>query len=170
MTIPKGESLVTYYVLPMVGVNKLSFGRSYKASFISAEGQNVYVELSKNMHTPIYKTNTCYVAEIMHGTVKFVVFSIPLEYSLDIVLFLAGSYSKMQTSTKKKIYQTSSLPYNASMGSFSVSSPILQALDKTKTLRAHLEAYLGVSGIPDTHELIDKPNETWFIEHRFKHV
>jgi len=42
--------LVTYYILPLVGVNKLTFGRSYKASYISKDGKNVYVELSKNMH------------------------------------------------------------------------------------------------------------------------
>jgi hypothetical protein len=170
MNIPKGESLVTYYVLPLVGVNKLTFGRSYQATYISKDGKNVYVELSKNMHKPVYKANYNYVSEIMHGAVKFVMFDIPLDYVLDIELFLKGSYSKMQASTKKKIYQTSSLPYNATMGSFTVSSPILQALDKTKTLRSHLIAHLGIKDIPENNELIDPPEENWFIEHRLKNV
>jgi hypothetical protein len=168
MIIPKGESLVTYYILPLVGVNKLTFGRSFKASYISKDGNNVYVELSKNMHTPVYKANYNYVTELMHGTTKFIMFSIPIDYSMDIEHFMNGAYSKFQSSTKKKLYTTSSLPYNATMGSFSVSSPVLQALDKTKTLRSWIESSLGIKPIPETSELIDPPREDWFIEHRFK--
>lgn len=172
MIIPKDDSLVTYYVLPLVGVNKLTFGRSFKASFLSKDGTKVYVELSKNMHTPNYKANYNYVAELMHGEVKFVIFTIPLDYAVDIQHFINGFYSKFQASTKKRIYQTSSLPYNATMGSFSVSSPILQALDKTKTLRSHLINSLGMreKDIPFSSELIDPPKDSWFIEHRFQHV
>lgn len=170
MIIPKGESLVTYYILPLVGVNKLTFGRSYKASYISKDGKNVYVELSKNMHSPTYKANYNYVSEILHGTILFIMFEIPMDYVLDVELFLQGAYSKMQASTKKRIYQMSSLPYNASMGSFTISSPILQALDRTKTLRAHLISSLGITSIPETNELIDSPDESWFIEYRFKNV
>jgi len=55
------------------------------------------------------------------------------------------------------------------MGSFSVSSPILQALDKTKTLRSHIIDYLGIE-VPEGNELIDLPQDWWFIENRFKHV
>jgi hypothetical protein len=170
MLIPKGESLVTYYILPMVGVNKLSFGRSFVGSYISKDGANVYVELAKNMHVPSYRTCPNYVSELMKGATKFITFNVPVEYTMDIKHFLDGAYSKFQNSTKKIIYSTSSLPYNATKGSFKVSSPILQALDKTKTLRSYLEDTLGITRIPETNELIDPPKEEWFIEHRIKNV
>lgn len=168
MLIPKGETLVTYYMLPLVGVNKLTFGRSFKSSYIDDYATKLYVELSKNMHTPVYKTNVNYLTELMHNSIKFVVFNIPEEFSTDAQLFTMGAYSRMSKPAKKKIYLTSSLPYNASMGSFTVSHPILQALDRTKTLRTFLLKELGIRSIPTTNELIDKPHQSWYIENRFK--
>jgi len=168
MIIPKGESLVTYYMLPLVGVNKLTFGRSFKASYIDEKGLKIYVELSKNMHNPTYKRTENYVSEILNEGTLFVVFNIPAEFQKDAAFFIFGEYSQMSTKAKKRIYLTSSLPYNASMGSFKVSHPILQALDRTKTLRTFLLEEIGLTSLPETSELIDKPSEDWFIEHRFK--
>jgi hypothetical protein len=168
MLIPEGETLVTYYMLPLVGVNKLTFGRSFNTSFIDQYGTKLYVELSKNMHSPVYKTNANYVTEIMHKAIKFIVFAVPEEFETDAQLFTMGAYSQMSHAAKKRIYLTSSLPYNATMGDFKVSHPILQALDKTKRLRGFLEDELGVKSLENSNELIDKPHAEWYIENRFK--
>ena len=155
-------------MLPLVGVNKLTFGRSFKTSFIDERGLKIYVELKKNMHTPTYKANANYISEVVSDGKLFILFVIPVEYLNDSACFVLGEYSKMSAKAKKRIYLTSSLPYNASMGSFTVSHPILQALDKTKTLRSFLLKALGLTAIPENNELIDKPDESWFIEWRFK--
>ena len=157
---------MTYYLLPLVGVNKLTFGRSFKTSYVDASGLKLYVELSKNMHTPNYKTNDNYISEVLVENVLYIMFDIPMEYLNDAAHFIVGTYSKMSLKAKKCIYSSSSLPYNSSMGSFTVSHPILQALDKTKTLRTFLQHELGIEAIPETNELIDKPHKEWFIEHK----
>lgn len=168
LLIPKGDTLVTYYILPLVGVNKLTFGRSFKTSYVDLMAEKVYVELTKNMYKATYKSNANYLTEMVHNNIKFVVFLIPEEFLVDAQLFTMGSYSKMGAATKKKIYFTSSLPYNSTMGSFTNTHPILQALDRTKKLRAFLQEELGMDTIPDSNELIDKPHPEWYIENRFK--
>lgn len=171
LLIPEKDTLVTYYILPLLGVNKDSFAKSFVSSFISKDGQHVYVELSKNMVSPNYKSTVTYLTEIVKERTLFVVFRVPLELKEDVNWFLSGSYSKMSNKSKKIIYATSTLPYNRTMGSFSMSHPILQALDKTKTLRQFLDIYLNLRPIlPESAELIDRPAEHWFIEHRLNKI
>lgn len=166
--IPEGENLVTYYMLPLVGANKSSFGLQFKSCYIDRLGHKIYVELKKNMYNPLYKLNPCYCTEIIINNVKFIQFIIPSTFLKDSNLFIKGQYSKMSKEAKKIIYNTSTLPYNATMGSFSVSHPVLQALDRTKTLRAFLNITIGVD-LDENVELMEFPHEEWFIEHRIKH-
>ena len=165
--IPKGDSLVTYYMLPLVGVNKITFGKCFKASYIDKDGFKIYVELKKNMTSPLYMENPNYICDIMYKDTRFIQFVLPAMYELDGIKFVEGRYSEMSKGAKNVIYKTSTLPYNATKGSFTVSSPILQALDKTKTLRTYLLNTLGIRTLPDSSEFIDKPRAEWFIEKRF---
>lgn len=164
--IPKGDTLVTYYLLPLCGVNKTTFGKSFKTSYVNKEGTKVFVELKKNMVAPLYKEAVNYEAEIVIGTTKFVTFKLPLNMHESAQRFIEGKYSHMSSTAKKIIYKTSTLPYNKRAGSFAVSSPILQALDRTKTLRTFLLDYIGETDLPPNAEFIDKPRETWFVENR----
>lgn len=163
--LEEGESLVTYYMLPLVGVNKKSFGRHFKSSYIDKQGLKIYVELKSNMTSPLYKTNRNYITEIIINNVKFIQFVLPTEFIADGKLFTLGLYSQFSKNAKKLIYKTSTLPYNATMGSFSVSHPVLQALDKTKTLRTFLINKVGAV-LADNGELMQEPKEWWFIENK----
>jgi hypothetical protein len=165
LLIPEGDNLVTYYVLPLVGLNKNSFGKHFGGSYIAKDGLRVYVELSSNMTSPLYKSNPNYISEMVYKGKLILLFSIPSEFIADIRHFIFGRYSQMGEGTKKIIYATSTLPYNKTMGSFMQSHPILQALDKTKTLRTFLIDHLRVETIPDSAELITRPEESWFIEY-----
>lgn len=168
LLIPEGDNLVTYYILPLVGVNKNSFGNSYKTSYLNVSGDTVYVELSKNMVVPSYKSSANYSTELAINGVLYVLFHIPTYFFPDVRYFIRGDYSKMSNEAKKIIYTTSTLPYNKTIGSFSMSHPILQALDKTKTLRVFLSDYLDIKPLPDSVELICSPDPWWFIESKFK--
>jgi hypothetical protein len=161
--IPEGQNLVTYYMLPLVGVNKLSFGTHFKNSYIDKQGLKVYVELKSNMLSPLYKQNPNYITDLVLGNKRFIQFVLPSRFIADSYFFVRGSYSKMSKEAKKIIYLTSTLPYNATMGSFSVSHPVLQALDKTKTLRTFLNNTLGLELKLD-EELMESPHNSWFIE------
>lgn len=165
--IPEGDNLVTYYVLPLVGVNKKTFSKHFKSSYIDKAGLKVYVELKSNMVSPIYQHTPCYITEILINNTKFIQFTIPLMFLNDVALFIRGSYSRMSKEAKKIIYTSSTLPYNSRMGSFAVSHPVLQALDRTSTLRTFLINEIGVH-LAENDELITSPNEDWFIEFRIK--
>jgi len=167
LLIPEGDTLVTYYLLPLVGANKKTFGRHFKTSYIDRLGLKVYVELKSNMKVPSYKTNPNYISELVHQNVLFILFAIPTKYIDDAFLFLNGRYSEISKEAKNIIYNTSTLPFNKTMGSFTNSHPILQALDKTKTLRSFLVTELHINTLPETVELIDAPYNSWFIESRF---
>tara|TARA_R110000772_G_scaffold182375_1_gene293625 strand:+ start:1020 stop:1544 length:525 start_codon:yes stop_codon:yes gene_type:complete len=167
--IPEGENLVTFYMLPLVNVNKSSFGLQFKNSYIDKFGHKVYVELKKNMYNPIYKISPCYSSEMIIGNIKFIQFVMPSGFLSDSEYFIKGRYSKMSKEAKKIIFNTSTLPYNATMGSFSVSHPVLQALDKTITLRTFLSSTIGFE-LDEHTELISSPEENWFIEHRIKNL
>lgn len=168
LLIPEGDTLVTYYMLPLVGLNKVSFGKSFKTSYIDKDGLKIYVELKSNMQSPTYKQNPNYITELVHKNTLLVLFVIPSRFIEAGKCFVKGLYSQIPADAKKIIFATSTLPYNKTMGSFAMSSPILQALDKTKTLRSFLIDTLGVLKIADSEELIDLPQKHWFIENKIK--
>ena len=163
--IPDGDNLVTYYMLPLVGVNKKTFSRSFLSSYITKDGLYIYVELKSNMQSPIYRSSPCYITELVIENKLFIQFQLPDKYISDSANFILGKYSKMSRDAKKIIYRTSSLPYNSKMGDFSVSHPLLQALAKTKTLRTFLTNTLDIK-LTEDEELAESPNDEWFIEHR----
>ncbi len=167
LLLKDGETLVTYYLLPMVGVNKLTFGSKFVNSYVNRAGNKLYVELKGNLRSPnLYKNKCDYLANVVVNNTLYITFTIPEEYIIDAAKFLRGNYSEMQRDTKKLIYLSSTLPYNKTMGSFKNTHPILQALDKTKTLRSFLINELEVETLPDSVELITAPENHWFIEER----
>lgn len=169
LLIPEGDTLVTYYMLPLIGLNRNSFGSSFKTSYIDRDGLRIYVELGTNMRVPSYKGNTYFITEIVDKGNLIIMFSIPSVIIPDAYLFVQGRYSEMSKASKNVIYKTSTLAYNKTMGDFKNSSPILQALDRTKTLRTWLENKLGIATLEDSAELITKPLDHWFIEQRLYH-
>jgi len=114
------------------------------------------------MKSPIYKHNPNYITELVINRTLYIQFVIPSKFLLDADHFINGKYSVMSKGAKSLIYSTSSLPYNSTMGSFSISHPVLQALDRTKTLRSYLSNMVGqeLEGV----ELMESPSDDWFIE------
>jgi hypothetical protein len=162
----ENENLVTYYLLPLVGINKTIFGRKFINSYLDPNSFRIYVRISSEMESIGHSIRDSYVTEAVINKKRFVIYQIDAKYHLDVRLFLLGKYSKFKLSTKKVIYVGSSLSYNKSIGDFKMTSPILQALDNTKILRQHLLDSLGIETLPDTAELIDLPDKSWFIHNQ----
>ena len=121
------------------------------------------------MKSPLYRSNPNYITELVLNRTMYIQFVVPSKFIKDADYFIKGQYSKMSKAAKKIIYNTSTLPYNSNMGSFTVSHPILQALDKTKTLRSFLVDVIG-QGLYDEDELMEAPAEDWFIEDKIKNI
>ena len=164
--LKEGENLVTYYVLPMVGVNNVVFGNLFRNSLLAKDGTRVYVQLKKKMNSVGYTKVDSYITDLNISGKLYAVYNVPSKFDEEIQLFLKGKYSQFKPSTKKIIYAGSGLPYNKKVGDFKLSSPILQALDKTKVLRFYLLKTLGVDTLPNSSELIDVPEDSWFIENQ----
>lgn len=164
MNLHKQKNLVCYFILPLTGVNISVFGRKYKEAFIDKKGQKVYVQLSSEMESLGYRKINTFLTTLTINKKHYVVYNVPTEFSHDAKLFLEGKYSQISRVAKKIIYKTSTLPYNKNYGDFKQSSPILQALDKTQTLRTFLETNLGITALPESAELLEIPRESWFIE------
>jgi hypothetical protein len=158
------ENLVTYYLMPLAGVNKQVFGRKFVNSYLDKTKMIIYIHISSKMTSEGYKKASCYVSDVVIKDKIYCLYKIPQKYFKDLEFFIKGKYSLMNKETKKLIYKGSSLPYNKSVGDFKVSSPILQALDKTKVLRYYMINHLNIKMTEETNELIDIPNKSWFIE------
>jgi hypothetical protein len=166
--VPKRDTLVTYYILPLCGANKKTFGNAFRSSYISKNGYNVYIKLGRRLVTPHYKSDPQYRTEVIIDGDIYLIYQVHLDHIRNLDLFREGRYSEFSKEAKKIIYKTSTLPYNKSSDSHRLSHPILQALSRHKALRKYLEDFLGVKEIPGTNELIDKPSEDWYIESKTK--
>ena len=163
--IPEGDNLVTYYMLPLIRLNKKTFGRKFVNSYISKDGLKLYVELKAPLTAPeLYTTNKSYVTEVLIGSHIFILFAIPSMYIPDALLFIEGKYSQMSKITKALIYTGSGLMYNKSTDDFKISHPLLQALAKSNAIKDYLEDYLGVRRLPENAEYLSVPDESCFIE------
>ena len=165
LLIPKKDNLVTYFILPLLNINKSIFGRTYSAAYIS-ESDIVYVKLKKDMISPIYKLNPNFISATIINSTLYCLFRMPINKVEDLNRFKKGEYSKFTRESKKLIYTMSTLPYNKTMSDFKISHPILHALDSTKLLRKTLIDFLNVEVLSDTGELINPPDESWYIEYR----
>ena len=156
--VPKRDTLVTYYILPLCGANKKTFGNAFRASYISKKGYNVYVKIGRRLVTPHYKQDPQYRAEVIIKGDIYLIYQIHLDHVQNLDLFREGRYSEFSKEAKKIILKTSTLPYNKSSDSHKLSHPSLQALSRNKALRNYLENFLQCKEIPGTNELRDKPS------------
>lgn len=163
MLLDDGITLATYFLLPLVGVNKKTFGRKFRATYIS-EDDLIYVELSSPLQSPSYKRLPTYMYDVDINSKHYAVFKIPPQFLDDLSKFKEGTYSKFSKDAKTIIFRGSSLPYNKSMSGFKMTHPILHALDNSKVLRDFLKKHLKVEELSSSGELIDKPDKSWYIE------
>jgi len=164
--IPDKDTLVTYYMLPLLGLNKKSFYNCFAGSYIDKKGELIYVKLIKRPLSIAYKSNENYVTEAKIKDSVHLIFRVPYHFTPDTKLFIQGKYSRMSKEAKKCIYNYSGLPYNQTMDSFKVSHPALQALTRTKKLREYITDFLDYQ-VNENDELMDIPDESWFIEHYY---
>ena len=167
--IPKGKNLVVYYLLPLAGINPKVLGRTLKCAYLKPEDNTLWIEVSSFANLNNIKISPNYLYNIDIEGKLFIVVTVENKYHPDIAKFVAGKYSTMSKDAKTRIYKLSSLDYKKSYDGIVTTDFILQALSKSKKLK---EVWINILGadvdIPDSHELIDKPAEDWFIAHHLK--
>lgn len=164
MSIKAADHLCNYFVLPLIGYNKFSFGEgNFVNSYVTLEEEIVVIV--KSPPQIAFHLNPNYKADF-EAEGKFVmVFTIPTEYISDLYLFLEGKYSKLSEKAKQVIKTTSGLRYNIPdphrPGNIICDDKLL-AMDNHPTYRKKLEESLNVI-IPQDVELLSKPSASEII-------
>ena len=131
------ESIVAYYILPLVDMSFKAFNSFYVNCKLSRNHKEVIVYLIPLCPEEFWK-NESYKLDYTSNLTTYAVFTIPEEFSSDVKLFVEGKYSKMSSKAKDKIYKHSGLHFNKKMGEIVVTDMKLIALTKHKALRSYL--------------------------------
>lgn len=171
MESKRSENLCNFYILPLLGLNKTSFGGSmnFVNSYLSTDSLYVVVELLQPTKET-FESHTNYVLDFEDKGRHLLVFGIPEEYLPSVEMFKAGKYSQFQTQAKELIKKKSGLNYKVPIGGGKVrSARELLALDKDQDLRRLLEEELKVK-IDAEAELMDIPNDNNFYNLRLQPI
>lgn len=167
LEVVRQHNLCTYYLLPLIGINKLSFGVSinFRNCYANPDGTELYVTVyytlsSLSNHPNLIRT------EGKPGAPVYV-FSLPEKWQDDFQLFKRGQYSKFNDDAKDLILNQSGLRYKAINPNGLPTTDIrLLAIEadpsRRSILRAKLSEYLEVP-IAEDAELLDAPNAGSFI-------
>lgn len=174
-------NLCTYYVLPLIKLSKFSFINSnFVNCYLSEDGTKVVVRVVEVLLVPRSVTShssCCGTYTDTRKRRKFIVFSIPQYWCIDVALFRQGKFSKMSSKAKESIRRFSGLDYKQRNGDQVLTDGRLLALDKHPVLKKMWEQQLtsvtpsknGKSvqrssvELPDDAELLSIPGKGSYI-------
>lgn len=162
------HNLCTYYLLPLIGLNKFSFGVeiNFKNCYVNREGTELSVEvefiLQRLEGTPhllrtYYLDGSCYY-----------VFELPKKWHPDFENYIIGAYTKFSPAAKSLIFKQSGLRYRQLNENNRPSTDLrLLAIDddqiRRDILRTKLIEYYGVF-IEESAELLSPPIDGSFTD------
>lgn len=163
--VPAGHNKAVYFLLPLLGLNKFSYGDgdNFLNAYVTYNGEVVAVVKDTEKagafteHEGYLTDFDVDITEGVSGTA--IVYKLPAEFHDDFAKFLDGKYSEMSQKAKDTIYKHSGLPYkNTTPGQNTVNThKLLLVLDRHEVLRKWMETTLMME-IPAGQELLDKPS------------
>ncbi len=170
ITAKKELNSATYFMLPLLGLTKLSYGQAnFVNTYITRDGGKVLVEVHDLDRVPeACRDRPTYLADFSNEARNFLLYQLA-ESDLDTYKkFIKGQFSKFDAGIKTKITEyarKAGLPVdtkNVSTGKYITHNYVL-GLNKHPELRKFLSEKLGVTIAPEA-ELISIPGEEQFIE------
>lgn len=160
------HNMCTYYLLPLIGVNKFSFGieLNFRNCYANTEGTELYVSVNYSLSSLENHPNLLRVAGQARSPIY--VFDLPKKWAADFELFKQGKYSKFSKEAKERIIEGSGLRYRAlnPIGNPTTDIRLLaieSEQDRRDILRTKLIEFYGVT-IDHDAELISPPSESSF--------
>lgn len=156
-------NLCTYFLLPLTGVNKSTFGEyRFRQCWLSRNHKELIVSANKGVNQIIEKDlqkNQNYTWYSHVAGIDYFCLQIPEQFTKEVARFLNGKYSKFSEESISIIEKNSTLKFNYEVpGDDSiVTDRKLLALKLSKVLKESLENDIGVH-LSDDAELLDKPN------------
>lgn len=154
------EHLSTYFLLPLIQLNKFSFGAAnFINSYVNRDGTVITVEVTDLRLCESHSTHPQYLKEKEIFGRSYIWFSLPERWSKDFTLFTQGKYSKLSEVARGMIIQFSGLTHNEG----GITDARILALNKSQVLREKWEEELNMI-LPDNMELLSVPSEAQFRE------
>ena len=171
LTVMREENLCTYFILPLCGLTKHSFGPgNFKESYLSRTGEYLYVAVYSVKLIPEGSVNFSIEYKTDQAFVRIL---IPSFLQNDLCKFIDGKFSTMSPEAKELIRTKSGLTYKLELpdrpGEFYTDFRLM-ALFKTDNAIAELRDQLfGEREVSPwdndpTLELLEKPGDTMFFD------
>lgn len=165
MTTKRSDNLCNFYILPLLGLNRSSFGGI--SNFINSYLTNDFNHVVVHLHNPYgpYAVHQHYKTDYYNNQgILTIVFSLPPQFKATAAKFKEGKYSQFSNEVKQLIKAKSGLKWQVPNGRGQyISAKKLLALDRDPDLRKEWERDLGVTISPDA-ELISIPSDNEFID------
>lgn len=164
------HNLCTYYLLPLIHLNKVSFGEgNFIDSYVNSQGTILTVEVIDCSLCSRFRmyTHPQYLQKVYgHGNYDKVIYQLPSIWEWDFNIFKLGQYSKFSIAAKEQIVNYSGLPVDAwnDDGKPLTDARIL-ALVKSPVLKRMWELDLACLPLPDDLELLDIPGDRNYKEY-----
>lgn len=165
----KEHSKVTYYLLPLLKLNKFSFGEgNFIESYVNEEGTVICVEVHDGNLCPEVSRSK-WLLEITSSDGRWQ-FWLRLEgtWNLDFRLFRNGLYSRFSERAKAMIRTHSGMPYRQmAEDSFLYTDYRLLALERSDVLRKKWEQELQLDEhLRESMDLMEPPGPSNFKAHK----
>lgn len=165
------ENLCTHFILPLLKLNKFSFiASNFVNSYLWLNPDSKRWYIIVQVIDPAYCRGKVFEHPLYMGTLKdseytYFQYLLGTDWYYDIETFLEGKFSEMSSKAKDKIRTYSGLEYRSldSSGTI-VSDARLQALEKSRTLKAMWERRIHPDDTIDGMELLSIPDERTFID------
>lgn len=177
MSEKRSVNLCSTYILPLLGLNKWSFGlpERFVNSYVNEDDSHIVVECTHPYSATITQ-HANFKFSFERDNNHFAVFEAPVGYKEDIQKFRDGKYSLFSDKAKDLIRKRSGLSYKVPIpgkGGFKSALELL-ALDKDKELKKYWEKMLStwedhpgsgsVVKLDDDAELASIPGQDNFFE------
>lgn len=163
MSEKRSVNLCSTYVLPLLGLNRFSFGSPdrFINSYVNEDDTHIVVECSAP-YSSIITNHANFKFSMEIGTSHIAVFGVPHYYKEDVKKFREGKYSQFSDSAKTLIRKKSGLTYKVPIPGGGYRSALeLLALDKDKELKKYWEDTLKVK-LDENAELASIPGDDNF--------
>lgn len=168
MESKRSVNLCSVYMLPLLGLNRWSFGENnFVNSYVNEDNTHLLVEIKTI--TTLITSHPKFRFEYRTEDGKLMaVFEVSPEHRKTVELFREGKYSQFSDVSKTIIRKKSGLRYKAVQADGTIKSAReLLALDKDKELRKVMEKELNVK-IPENAELASIPGDENFFKLNLK--
>ncbi len=126
----KEDTVLNYYVLPLVGLSREDFGNNFVTTKLNRVGSKVFVQVKEDIYSVFIHKN-----KYTQNNILYLYYVIPNKFKQDVQYIINGAYSKISKKAKKRIIKNSGLTFNKKVkGGYIKTSKLLYALVKDKIL------------------------------------